>query len=318
MELRNRIVPRAPKTPAQGPETNVTSWWQKGHLVYHHFHEVDLYLQDNDFILTGYRMNYTFRESFISVFHLHNEWMNVWTHLLGMCHFAWLVYTSLHADIHSNARWEDRYMIVMVLACATYTLLCSSLFHLHICVNENAFRWFGCLDYSGISALIFGGSAVYAHFILYCDPIAQRSSIILMMLVSLVGIVGPMYPSWRGPKFRVGRAAVYLSSVFASTLPIIYYLSVYGWTALPDWHHNFAIPGTLLMAVQFFVGAFIYSLRIPEKWLPGFFDIFGASHQIWHILVWSATTTLHLCILWVNQALLGFMDWRMEAGQCLQ
>jgi adiponectin receptor len=32
-------------------------------------------------------------------------------------------------------------------------------------------------------------------------------------------------------------------------------------------------------------GTAIYTLRIPEKWYPRQFDIYGASHQIMHVLV---------------------------------
>ena len=32
-------------------------------------------------------------------------------------------------------------------------------------------------------------------------------------------------------------------------------------------------------------GAGIYAFRIPERWFPLTFDIFGHSHQIWHLFV---------------------------------
>lgn len=34
-----------------------------------------------------------------------------------------------------------------------------------------------------------------------------------------------------------------------------------------------------------FTGAAIYAARIPERWYPGRFDVWGASHQIMHVLV---------------------------------
>lgn len=34
-----------------------------------------------------------------------------------------------------------------------------------------------------------------------------------------------------------------------------------------------------------FTGAMIYGVRIPERWYPKIFDVFGASHQIMHVLV---------------------------------
>ncbi|KAK6538749.1 hypothetical protein TWF694_010322 [Orbilia ellipsospora] len=37
--------------------------------------------------------------------------------------------------------------------------------------------------------------------------------------------------------------------------------------------------------VAYIVGALLYAARVPERWKPGKFDIIGASHQIFHILV---------------------------------
>lgn len=37
-----------------------------------------------------------------------------------------------------------------------------------------------------------------------------------------------------------------------------------------------------------FVGAILYLSKIPERLSPGTFDYFGASHQLWHILVLMA------------------------------
>jgi adiponectin receptor len=34
-----------------------------------------------------------------------------------------------------------------------------------------------------------------------------------------------------------------------------------------------------------FTGAAIYAARIPERWFPRTFDIWGSSHQIMHVLV---------------------------------
>jgi len=58
----------------------------------------------------------------------------------------------------------------------------------------------------------------------------------------------------------------------------------------------------LMMALTYIIpmmacygaGASIFIAQWPECWWPGRFDIFGHSHQIWHILVLGAA------ILWVQ------------------
>jgi len=47
----------------------------------------------------------------------------------------------------------------------------------------------------------------------------------------------------------------------------------------------------VLQGVLYIVGAVIYALRIPERFAPGKFDIFGSSHQVFHCFVLSAAVT---------------------------
>ncbi|TMW63886.1 hypothetical protein Poli38472_014796 [Pythium oligandrum] len=54
------------------------------------------YLADNSYIHSGYRLHYSFRECFMSLFELHNETLNVWTHMIGSFIFVFLMaYLSL-------------------------------------------------------------------------------------------------------------------------------------------------------------------------------------------------------------------------------
>ena len=45
------------------------------------FHELPLWLQDNVFIEKYYRPQMSFTDCFYSIFELHNETGNIWTHL---------------------------------------------------------------------------------------------------------------------------------------------------------------------------------------------------------------------------------------------
>ncbi len=59
------------------------------------------------------------------------------------------------------------------------------------------------------------------------------------------------------------------------------------------------------MIAQYVGGAIIYAMRIPERFWPGRFDIFGASHQIWHVFVFTATFTLYFSIR-------ALQTWRLD------
>lgn len=43
----------------------------------------------------------------------------------------------------------------------------------------------------------------------------------------------------------------------------------------------------------YILGAMIYILRMPERWSPGRFDLCGASHQIFHIMVVTASLMMY-------------------------
>jgi hypothetical protein len=131
------------------------------------FEECPEYLQDNDCIWTGYRAYYTYGESWISLFQTHNESGNVWSHLIGfvVC-FVMLCQVWMH-PVHPSMETEDKLVLSIFLALACYTLFFSSMFHLHSCVSHEAMKFWGCLDYSGISASIAGGSIAVMYLLLH-------------------------------------------------------------------------------------------------------------------------------------------------------
>lgn len=47
------------------------------------FNNIPDFLRDNEYITTGYRANWSLKDTGISLFQLHNETFNIWTHLLG-------------------------------------------------------------------------------------------------------------------------------------------------------------------------------------------------------------------------------------------
>jgi hypothetical protein len=56
---------------------------RRGNLDLFHWNDLPEYLKDNEFIVTGYRANTGLWGSLTSLFRLHNESGNIWTHLCG-------------------------------------------------------------------------------------------------------------------------------------------------------------------------------------------------------------------------------------------
>ncbi|KAM3152907.1 hypothetical protein ABEW05_006696 [Botrytis cinerea] len=48
---------------------------------------------------------------------------------------------------------------------------------------------------------------------------------------------------------------------------------------------NFPLFYMITSTILFLTGTAVYVTRTPEKYWPGVFDVWGASHQIFHVLV---------------------------------
>ncbi len=83
----------------------------------------------------------------------------------------------------------------------------------------------------------------------------------------------------------------------------LFIAAVVGWGLIPASHWMISGPDELLslaaggLAVMFFfygLGFLVFALHIPERFLPGKFDLFFASHQWWHVAVFLAA------LAWTN------------------
>lgn len=72
--------------------------------VYARYSHLPKELQDNEYITTGYRVEMGFLDSIKSIFGIHNETGNIWTHLIGIkCSLALISQTSPSGPHHTNA-----------------------------------------------------------------------------------------------------------------------------------------------------------------------------------------------------------------------
>ena len=68
----------------------------------------------------------------------------------------------------------------------------------------------------------------------------------------------------------------------SSVVPVLHGIKLYGVQHL---RQSIGLDWVVMQGVLYIVGAGLYAARIPEKWSPGTFDIWGSSHQIFHVLV---------------------------------
>ncbi|KAH9303692.1 hypothetical protein KI387_008096, partial [Taxus chinensis] len=69
--------------------------WKKVSYQLVDYHALPEYLRDNEYILRYYRSEWPLKQVLLSIFSIHNETLNVWTHLVGFFIFLCLtVYTA--------------------------------------------------------------------------------------------------------------------------------------------------------------------------------------------------------------------------------
>lgn len=70
--------------------------WKKVKYQLVDYHALPEYLRDNEYILRHYRSEWPLKQILLSIFSIHNETLNVWTHLVGFFIFLCLtIYTAV-------------------------------------------------------------------------------------------------------------------------------------------------------------------------------------------------------------------------------
>ncbi|XP_040989651.1 heptahelical transmembrane protein 4-like isoform X2 [Juglans microcarpa x Juglans regia] len=377
--------------------------WQKVKYQLVEYHSLPGYLRDNDFVVGHYRSEWPLKQALLSIFSIHNETLNVWTHLIGFFLFLSLtIYTAmkvpkvvdLHtlqhfpdvlkkADLHkvhaelmtclpslpnmpdlhrlreelkttlpsmdylpSLSSWHIRELLynclperfssgnytdvcvlrsvkeelanilapLMVrpitrwpffafLGGAMFCLLASSTCHLISCTSERLSYIMLRLDYAGITALISTSFYPPVYYSFMCNPFFCNLYIGFITVLGITTVLFSLLPVFQTPQFRTVRACLFCAMGFSGIAPIMHKL-IWFW-GQPEALHTFGYE--LLMGAFYGLGALVYATRIPERWMPGKFDIAGHSHQLFHVLVVAGAYTHY-------RAGLVYLRWRDLQG----
>ncbi|CAN6562822.1 unnamed protein product [Malus baccata var. baccata] len=377
--------------------------WKKVKYQLVEYHTLPNYLRDNEFIVGHYRSEWPLKQVLLSMFTIHNETLNVWTHLIGFFLFLSLtIYTAikvpevvdLHAlqhfpdvlkkaDLHklheefmtclpslpnmpdlnrlreelktsltsidllpSLSGWhvmellknclpqrfshgnqtdvcvlrsmkEDvaniiaplmirpitRWPFFAFLGGAMFCLLTSSACHLLSCHSERMSYIMLRMDYAGIAALISTSFYPLVYYSFMCNPFLCALYMGCITLLGIATVLVSLIPVFQNPEYRIVRVSLFLGMGLSGILPVMHKLILF--SDQPEALHTTGYE--ILMGLLYGVGALVYATRIPERWLPGKFDIAGHSHQLFHVLVVAGAYTHY-------RAGLVYLKWRDLAG----
>ncbi|XP_008486820.2 adiponectin receptor protein [Diaphorina citri] len=263
-------------------EEFVRKVWQASWNVCH-FQHLPQWLQDNDFLHTGHRPPlYTFKECFKSIFRVHTETGNIWTHLLGCIAFIGIsIYFTYSVDIELKEKLVFAAFFLGAIVC----LGLSFAFHTLHCHSEHVGRLFSKLDYCGIALLIMGSFVPWLYYGFYCSFLSKVIYLTSVVILGAASIIVSLTKQFSAPNYRPLRAGVFMSFGLSGVVPAMHYGYVEGWFSKVA---QASLGWLLLMGVLYIIGGLIYALRVPERYFPGKCDIWFQSHQIFHVLVVSA------------------------------
>ncbi|KAF1992596.1 Hly-III related protein [Aulographum hederae CBS 113979] len=250
--------------------------------------------RDNEYILSGYRpISHSYQRSGRSIIKIHNETVNIWSHLIGAALFFGLpipVYREL-SPRYQSASTADILVFSTFFFGVAICFLLSATFHIvnnhseHINIIGNQ------LDYLGIVILMWGSTIPCVYYGFFCDPTLQYMYWGMVTIFAAACTYATLRSTFRTPQYRPYRTAMYACLGLSFIIPIIHSIILYGWET-QMW--RMSLDWMALMAMLNLSGAALYAFRIPEKLFPRRFDILGASHQIMHCMVIFAGFA-HLC-----------------------
>ncbi|XP_022886202.1 heptahelical transmembrane protein 1-like isoform X2 [Olea europaea var. sylvestris] len=162
-----------------------------------------------------------------------------------------------------------------------FCLFSSSSCHLFSCHSHHLNLLLLQMDYVGITVMIITSFFPPIYYIFQCTPHWQIVYLTGITIMGICTIITLLSPAFSTGKYRAFRACLFMSMGFFGLIPAVHALVV-NWN---DPHRNITLAYELVMASSYLIGTSFYISRIPERWKPGWFDLAGHSHQIFHVFV---------------------------------
>lgn len=216
--------------------------------------------QDNHYIRSAYRPDSgSYIKSASSLGHLHNESVNIYTHLLGAGSFAIgsLVLASVFESRYKTASREDVFVFSCFFAGAVGCLGMSATYHTIMNHSEAVGKVGNKLDYLGIVCLIWGSFVPSIYYGFFCEPR------FLTMYLSMITILGAgcgvvsMAPKFSTSQWRPFRAGMFMGMGLSAVIPVLHGLKIHGMQRMIN---QSGLPWVVLQGALYIAGAVVYAV----------------------------------------------------------
>ncbi len=253
----------------------------------------------NPYIFNGYRIpTDDIIECLKTFYKLHNETINIFSHFSGFIIFLiifiiWNIENLTERDV-SESIASNIYLLTI-----GSLMFFSSLYHLSMGHSVDCANRCQCLDWMGVSFYI-GGAAIYAAYNeLYKNGFRSAYNIFFIIIVSSV-IFFAIYLDGSVKECHIdketGEEVCEFNQEESHFQVIIrtFIVSLFSLSTLIAWLIHYFLRGEMtkemkrtligILLTYAGMGTVVFKLLcFPEKYFQNTFDIFGYSHQIFHI-----------------------------------
>ena len=247
--------------------------------------EIPSWQQDNEYILSGYRQaTGSFKRCFESLGYVHNETINIYSHVIGAAIFLTApiyAYRALYLR-YPLATPADIFVFSTFFYGVSICFVLSATYHIISNHSPKVQKFGNQLDYLGIVILMWGSTIPSIYYGFYCDPRLQKIYWANVSILATLCVVATLHHRFRHPTLRSYRAAMYAGLGLSAVVFVVHGILLHGWTVQK---RRMSVDWMGLMAFFNLTGAVVYAARVPEKLRPRKYDIYGSSHQVLHIAV---------------------------------
>ncbi|KAH9858660.1 hemolysin-III related-domain-containing protein [Lenzites betulinus] len=243
--------------------------------------------RNNPFVQGGYRFIplHQWPRLVLSLFALHNETLNIHTHLIP---FLLWTFTLFRFSPYSAASETDEPAKVVFTVFALVCLFTSALWHTMAgCAHPHGMELCARIDYVGIGWLISASVGTVVYYGFQCQETTRNTFLLLCLVIGLSGSVLPFTDWFNRREYRHVRIAFFVSLALSGIVPL---------TILALQHPADAIWAFMRPIVpslaSYIVGLVFYATHFPEcvlapRWpsLRLIDWLGGGSHAIWHVCI---------------------------------
>ncbi|EJD03196.1 HlyIII-domain-containing protein [Fomitiporia mediterranea MF3/22] len=240
--------------------------------------------RNNPWVDSGYRFIPLHKWPIIllSLFALHNETLNIHTHMIPLLHTALHFIPSLNYASVPLDRPEKFYtgfaMLCLLLSVVWHTMSgCAHRVGMELCAR---------VDYVGIGWLISASVGTVVYYGFSCHSEIVMAYLSLCLVTGILGSVFPFMAWFNDRKYKPVRVVFFLGMAFTALAPMAHLTYMYSFSSMVSFIRPIA-PSFL----SYIIGLVFYVTHVPERFvyskgIAHWTDwLGGGSHAIWHAFI---------------------------------